>query len=257
MAQAAIQPSAAPGQAGTMPDLPRAQKIVRTANLAIVTPEFEKIRQAIDGIVREVGGFVGQIQVSDAGSARSLNATLRVPASRLDDAVRQLRAFGRVVDERQSGDDVTEQVLDLEARLSNARNTERRLNEVLKTRTGNVRDVLEVEREIARVRAEIEQLDAQRMNLERRVTYATVTLQVTEQRQATLDIGPQSVRSRLRNAFVDGLQGAYESAVGVLLLALRAAPALVLWTAVLWWPARAVFRMVRAREAVARGNQGA
>lgn len=136
---------------------------------------------------------------------------------------------------------------------TNGRNTERRLSEVLKNRTGNVRDVLEVEREIARVREEIERLDAQRSNLERRVAYATVTLQVTEQRQATLEIGPLPVRSRLRNALVDGVRQAYESAVEALLLALRVAPVLVVWIALLWWPARAFFKMRRPREAANRG----
>jgi hypothetical protein len=238
-------------------ELPAVQKIVRTANLGIAVTDFETVRPAIEGIVRDVGGFVGHIEVWDAATPRWLQATLRVPAPRLDDALRQLRALGRVVNERQSGEDVTEQVLDLEARLSNARNTERRLNEVLKTGTGNVRDVLEVEREMARVREEIEGLDARRKDVERRVTYATVTLHVTGQRQAMLDIGRHSVRGQVRDAFIDGVQGAYESAAGAVLLALRAAPVLVVWTAVLWWPARAAIRMMRARRAAARGQQGA
>jgi RNA polymerase sigma factor (sigma-70 family) len=129
----------------------------------------------------------------------------------------------------------------------NVLKTERRLTEVLKNRTGKVSDVLEVEREIARVREEIERLDAQRVNLERRVTYATITLQVTEQRQATLDMGPLPVRVQLRNALVDGLRQAYESGIDVVLWVLQVAPVLLLWTALLWWPARILLRAIRAR----------
>ena len=76
---------------------------------------------------------------------------------------------------------MTEQVVDVEARLSNARNTEKRLVDLLQKRTGDLADVLAAEREIARVREEIERFDAQRKNLERRVTYATLNLEVTEE----------------------------------------------------------------------------
>jgi uncharacterized small protein (DUF1192 family) len=228
-------------------ELSPASRIIRTANLTLVARDFDTIRPAIDRILAETGGFVGEIQVSDARASRSLRATLRVPGARLAEALRSLGALGRVTDERQSAEDVTEQVVDLEARLANSRNTERRLTEVLKNRTGRVADVLEVEREIARVREEIERLDAQRLNLERRVAYATVTLHVREQRHATLDVGPLPVSGQLRNAFVDGLRGAYESAVGAALTVLERAPVLLLWIAVLWWPVRALSRTVRVR----------
>ena len=64
--------------------------------------------------------------------------------------------------------------------------------------------------------------------------------------------GPQPIGSRVRNACVDGLREAYESAVAALLLALRVIPVLALWAVLLWWPARTLFRMVRAREASGR-----
>ena len=137
----------------------------------IVANNFETVRETIDGLLRGVGGFVGGIQASDVSNGRSLRATLRVPAARLDETVRSLRSLGHVADESQSGEDVTEQVRDIEARLKNSRNTEQRLADVLRNRTGRVADILEVEREIARVREEIERMDAQRLNLERRVEY--------------------------------------------------------------------------------------
>ncbi len=149
----------------------RPQKIIRTVNMTIVANEFDTVREAIDRLLRDVGGFVGTVQASDVSSERSVRATLRVPVARLDETVRALRTLGRVVVEGQSGEDVTEQVRDIEARLKNSRNTEQRLTDVLRTRTGRVADILEVEREIARVREEIERMDAQRLNFERQVEY--------------------------------------------------------------------------------------
>jgi hypothetical protein len=100
------------------------------------------------------------------------------------------------------------------------------------------------EREIARVRGEIERLDADRKNLDRRVTYATVTLTVSEEPKAALDIGPIPVSARYRNAMVDGARAAFESLLEVSLVILRVAPTLAVWVAVLFWPARIVLRRV-------------
>jgi anti-sigma factor RsiW len=237
----------ATGQQSSGVVAPRTQKIIRTVSMNIVANNFETVRETIDGLLRSVGGFVGGMQASDVNSGRSLRATLRVPAARLDETVRSLRSLGHVADESQSGEDVTEQVRDIEARSKNSRNTEQRLADVLRNRTGRVADILEVEREIARVREEIERMDAQRLNLERQVEYSTVAVQVTERRQATLDLGPMPIRTQLRNAFVDGVKEAYETLIAALVWVLGVAPVLLLWTALLWWPARIVFRTVRAR----------
>jgi hypothetical protein len=223
------------------------KRIIRTVSITITARDFDAVRPAVDRILRDVSGFPGEMRMSGApNAARSLHATLRVPAARLEEAVLSLRTLGVVTGETQSGDDVTERVVDLEARLANGRNTEKRLGEVLKNRTGDVSDVLAVEREIARVREQIERLDAERTNLERRVTYATVTLDVTEARQATLDTGPVPLSTRTRNAAVDGVRAAFESASAAFLWTLRTGPPLLLWLAILWWPARWLVRVSRS-----------
>jgi Domain of unknown function (DUF4349)/Putative zinc-finger len=220
----------------------RAARIVRTVSLSIVVKDVAAARSGVERVLQDVGGFVGTIELTDDGDIRGLRATLRVPSVSLDGAIASLRSLGRVTAESRGGDDVTEQLVDISARLANARNTERRLTEVLKSRTGNVRDVLEVEREIGRVRGEIEKLDAQQKNLDQRVTYATVTLAIAEERKARLDSDGTSLGTELRNALVDGLRDAYGSATGTALILLRAAPALLFWVAILWWPARKGYR---------------
>jgi Domain of unknown function (DUF4349)/Putative zinc-finger len=252
-------PAAAASEMGGVPAQPPGRnavgglappQIARTARLRIVSSDFEGVRSALDRALQEVGGFVGQIDVSGArGEPRSLTATLRVPADRLEQALTALKRLGTVVEESQASDDVTEQVVDLDARLSNARNTEKRLVELLQQRTGKVSDVLEAEREVARVREEIERLDAQRKNLARRVTYATVTLRVSEQREASLDLGPLPMYAQLRNALVDGLLGAFSSIVEATLLLVRIGPFVLLWVAILAWPARLVLRRLGKRPA--------
>jgi hypothetical protein len=237
-----ISPAPAQPQPGDGP------MIVRWATIRIVANRFDEVRPAIDRILRDVKGFAGRIDATAAhGASRTLNATLRVPAPALDAALASIKQLGQVVAESQGGDDVTEQVVDIAARLANARHTESRLTQVLRERTGKVSDVLEAEREIARVREEIERLDAERTNLDRRVTYATVTLEVTEEPKAAMDMGPLPIPARLRNAFVDGIRVAVESLLGLSLTLLNVAPTLAVWIALLFFPVRFIIRRTQAR----------
>jgi hypothetical protein len=222
-------------------------QVARTATLRIMAADFDTVRSAVERIVVDAGGFVGRLDVSgERGDTRSLRATVRVPSDRLAQVLTALRQLGKVQAESQGADDVTEQMVDLNARLMNARNTEKRLTLVLEQRTGKVADVLQVEREIARVREEIERMDAERTTLERRVTYATITLDIVEPRKAALDLGPITVSDRLRNAAVEGLQQASESALRAALVIIWMLPSLLIWGVMVAWPAVVVIRRVRS-----------
>jgi hypothetical protein len=230
------------GQQSAAPAPPSAS-IARTARLRIRATDFDAARPVVDQVVASTGGLVGRVDVSGSrGDARTLTATLHIPAAQLDAAMSTLKSIGRVVDEAQSGEDVTEQVVDVTARLANARNTEKRLTDLLQKRTGDLADVLAAEREIARVREEIERLDAQRQALGRRVSYATLNLEIVEEPRAMLNLGPRPLPGRFREALVTGVTDATDTALGLMLLAIRILPSLLLWGAVLYWPLRAALR---------------
>ncbi len=219
--------------------------IARTARLRLSSRDFEGTRRAVERIAGDLGGWFSRMDVSRVGEARSLTAAIQVPAPRLDAALAALKPLGIVLDESQKGEDVTEQIVDVDARLSNARNTEKRLVDLLQRRTGELEHVLAAEREISRVREEIERFDAQRKNLDRRVTYATLTVEVIEEIQASINLGPRPVPGRFRDALVTGLTEAMDSALGLTLLVIRLAPTLLLWAAVLFFPVRALVRRSR------------
>jgi hypothetical protein len=99
-------------------------------------------------------------------------------------------------------------------------------------------DVLEVEREIARVRGEIEQMEAQRKHLTSRIELATIELRIEEERRAGFSPARPSAIGDLRNAAVDGLREAVELTMGLLMLLLRVAPTAVLWGVPVVWLVR-------------------
>ena len=205
------------------------RSLIRTATLRLVARDFDAVRPAVERLAADTGGFVDQMSAAGTpGTPRTLTGTIRVPSDRLSQALARLRQLGQVTEDTQGAEDVTDQIVDLDARLANARATEQRLTDILRTRTGKLSDVLDVERELARVRLEIEQMDAQRANVGRRVTYASIAIDISEERKAGLD-GPLPLMTRLRIAAADGVQSAVDTVVGAVLLVVRAGPTLLLW----------------------------
>jgi len=224
--------------------------IIRTADLAVIVKndEFDKGRAAIDEILKRHHGHVGDLNVTNpSGSARSLSGTLRVPSNRLDAALADLKGLGRVEKESQSGEEVTQQYVDLQARLANAKHTEQRLTEILRERTGKLSDVLAVEMQISRVRGEIEQMEAQRKTMKNQVDFATLNLTVTEDYKKDLSVAPPSTGTQFRNAAVDGYRSLVDGIIAVLLWLLSVGPTLLLWAAILFFPIRKLWRKLKPR----------
>lgn len=219
--------------------------IARVARLRLTTRDFDTARVGVERLVGEKGGWFRQFEVTGSqGKARTLRATIFVQVTKLDELMSGTRPLGTLIDEWVQAEDVSEQLVDVQARLTNARNTEGRLVDLLRTRTGKLEEVLEAEREVSRVREEIERLDAQRQNLERRVTYATLTLDISELR-ASVDLGPRPVSSRLSDAFQAGWGQGLQGLVDLMFIVVRVLPILVIWGVVLAWPLRMLWRWAR------------
>jgi hypothetical protein len=223
--------------------LPSAPMIARTVSLSIVVKDFAIGRASLDSILARHNGYAAGLNVATPqGAARTLQASLRIPAPQLAAAVTEVKALGRVEAETQNGEEVTQQHSDLLARLKNSRETEQRLQDVLRTRTGKVKDVLEVEEEIARVRGEIEQMEAEQQTLEHRVSFATVDLKLAEEYKAELTTPAPSVAVQLRNALVDGFRTAFQSLLALVLFFAESGPTLLLWLMILSIPAWLLWR---------------
>jgi anti-sigma factor RsiW len=226
-----------------------APMIARTAQLQLTTRDFDHIRARLDDILKRHSGYIGELNVANPTDAgRTLSGKLQVPASQLDAAMSEIKPLGRVDSESQSGEEVTASYTDLEARLANSRRTEQRIVDLLRERTGKLSDVLDAERELGRVRGEIEQMEAQRTGLLKRVDFATLTLTVNEEYQAQIHAAG-GLSTQFRNAAVDGFRGMAGSVVGVALFLLSSGPVLLLWAAILFFPARFAWRRWQDRRA--------
>jgi type IV pilus assembly protein PilA len=226
--------------------------IARAADLRLLVERLDDARQAMDRILAEHKGYVAQLSATaESGSARVVAASLRVPADQLDVCLAEFKKLGRVTHESQAGEEVTQQHIDLVARLKNSRNTEERLNGVVQQRGGGpIKEILEVEKESARVRGEIEQMEAEQQTLEHRVNFATVDLKLAEEYKAQLSSPAPSVGMQLRNATVNGFRNASESLLGILLFFAESGPTPLLWLLILSFPARLIWKRYKRQLAI-------
>jgi len=181
---AADQAYAAPATLPSGPGVPETltpSMIIRTGNASL---EVDSLRAGIARVrllAARVGGFVANTSIQE-GRDQGKMATLevRLPSSRFDDAIAGLEPIGRVEAVNVSAEDVGEEYVDVQARAANAHRLEQRLIELLATRTGKLSDVLNVERELARVREEIERMEGRARYLRTRSAISTLSITVHE-----------------------------------------------------------------------------
>jgi F0F1-type ATP synthase assembly protein I len=223
-----------------------APMIARVASLTILVKDVAASRSSVDALLARHHGYSANLNISTPENApRSFEASLRIPAPELILAIGDLKTLGRVENESQSGEEVTQQHTDLVARLKTARDTEERFETILTQRTGNVSEVLQVEEGIARVRGEIESMEAEQKALEHRVDFATVDLQLTEEYKAQLNPSAPSASTRLHNAFIAGIRHASGALFGIVLFFVAYGPVLLIWLLIVGFPVYLVWRRYR------------
>jgi hypothetical protein len=155
--------------------------IIRTGNASVVVDSLEVAVGQVRALALRLGGFVANTAMQTGPEhLRSATLTLRIPSARYDEALGGLAPIGRVETVHTDAEDVGEEFVDVQARVANARRLEERLITLLATRTGQLDDVLAVERELARVREQIERFEGRLRYLRARVALSTLTITVHE-----------------------------------------------------------------------------
>ena len=155
--------------------------VIRNGSVSILVDSIEPAIERVRAIATRYGGYVGGVGIN-AGEhqVRSATLELKIPSAKFDSAMTGMPALGKVEHSSASAEDVGEEFVDISARAANARRLEERLVTLLATRTGKLEDVLRVERELARVREEIERHEGRIRYLTTRVAMSTIHANVHE-----------------------------------------------------------------------------
>ena len=157
------------------------RKLIRNATAELEVVSFDESVQKITAFAAEEKGYV-----STTNSEKQENGKLRgeivvkVLPDNLDRFLGKLRGIGELKNQALTTEDVTKSYFDTESRLKNARLMEQRLIEILKTKSKDVADLLEVEKELGRVREEIETMQGELKFMDSQVAFATVTITLAE-----------------------------------------------------------------------------
>ena len=169
---AADQSGGADGESSSLQQQSGRQLIVE-AWLSLEVNEIDSVVRQVETVAGQRGGWVESADIVGEAGYRTANINVRVPAERFDDAMQTLRALGRVTDEGVSSTDVTDRLIDNAARMTAWRTQEERLI-ILLENAATVEDVIDIERRISEVRADIESVAATQRNLENRVAASLI-----------------------------------------------------------------------------------
>ena len=226
-------------------DIPRSPMpmVARVMSMTVVVKDVDSARTALDSIVARHHGYSAQESVSTPKyELHSVQASLRVPASELTSAAAEIAKLGQIVNESQTGEEVSQMHADLVARLKTARETEARFQAILHQRTGKVSEVLEVEQNIARLRRDIEGMEAEQKGLEHRVVFTTIDVNLSQEYKAPLQPQADSSSTQLHNASVEGYRNVTGLLFGIVLLIVAFGPSLLVCLVILGVPAFLLWR---------------
>jgi hypothetical protein len=180
--------------------------VVKTVNLTLQTTEFDMGVEDIEAVVLDYGGFMQESQVQGKAmfekyGTRYASFTARIPTEKLESFITEMGQKYNIINKHQSGEDITDRYYDTDARLNSLKVQEQRLIAMLE-QAGELEYLLQVERELANVRYEIESLTASLARMQNQVSMSTVYLSLEEVIEYTpVEPVPVTFGERLSRAF--------------------------------------------------------
>jgi hypothetical protein len=153
--------------------------VIYNAHLSLEAKDIQGTLERIRALAEGYGGYVASSSRSAYGAQSRAETDIRVPKDKFHAALQQLEAYGKVADEGTTSEDITQQYIDLKARLNNMKIQEERLRAILDI-AKTVDDILRVESELERVRGDIDSLQGQINYLEGNVEMSLISVTLTE-----------------------------------------------------------------------------
>ncbi len=238
-AQPAPAPPGNPPAANAPPpgiELPPERKIVFTGTLEVEVKDFAAARVELDGLVKQFKAYYAKTEVAgDSGKKRHGTFVIKVPVENFQPLVDGLAALGNPVKNATDSQDVTEEFVDVSARVKNLKAEEETLNKLLKEAAGRLDDIFRIREQIRQVRGEIERNEARVQALGKMAALSTVTLTLREIEPYTAPNVPRPSEPPPPPTFGERASGTFTTSVDAL-RALGEAVALFLVAIAPWLP---------------------
>lgn len=201
--------------------------IIRTGTMNLEIETYSDAETKITDLVKNLNGYI-------SGSSSSLNAagkkqgtmTIKVPAEKFDELIARLAEIGTISSQNITSSDVTEEYIDLAARLKTERELEQRLITLLDTKAGSLSDIIEIESKLATVRQKIESVEGRMKFLRSQASFSTLTVSIFEPSLLETSSGG-GFFYEIGQAFKDGLEGFTEVLKTIIIAAIALLPLIV------------------------------
>lgn len=227
--------------------------IIKTGRMVVEVENFSGSRASIAAQARSYGGYVSG---SNQRLHRSGNETwtsgyvvVRVPSEQYRAMQEHVTAQGTVLSEDTNTEDVTDQLVDLEARLENLRQRRARLR-TFYDQANDTEELLRIEEELSEVQGEIERLEAKQRSLEQRVAFSTIRVELQEPEPGISQIRTQYHEQSLTAVFLRSVTDVYVFGRAALVTLVAVAP----WLGVLAIPVLGLRRLFRGRQLPSLGG---
>jgi hypothetical protein len=197
------------------PALPISQKIIKNAVLRFSTSDFDACKKRITDTVKKYGGYIASEKQENTSVQWRNEVAIKVPAAAFEQCVESLTGGASRIDEKSiTSTDVTEEYVDLDARMKARLAVEQRYVQILQ-QAKNVKEILEVEAQLKSIREEIESAKGRLQYMDHHVAYSNISL---EYYQTFANTDPQSPGFLQRSwfSFKDGWNGLLSFALGIL-----------------------------------------
>ena len=184
-AKAAAKDALNQGDSAPTPAKPVVQalpQLIKSANISVRVKSIEPAVAEIKNLVKQLKGDIYNFEdqkPNDDESHHRISMEIKVPQAQLDVSLERIAKLGSITNQKVKAEDVTNQLVDIDARLKNLRQEEATISKIM-DRTGSIKDVLSVSQELSRVRSEIETIDATQKSLRGQVAYSTINLELEE-----------------------------------------------------------------------------
>ncbi|MGX1315277.1 hypothetical protein RKD24_005396 [Streptomyces calvus] len=200
----------ADGARASAPPKAAATHVIRTASLTVRVKDVPKALDQARTVTENAGGYIGdETTTRDAEGHERTRVVLRVPVAEYEEVLAGLEGTGKLLERNAEAEDVTDQVVDVESRITSQRASVARIRELM-DRATRLSDVVTLEGELSTRQADLEALLAQQASLKNRTSLATVTLSLSE------TTPEKPVREDDDPGFVDALQAGWEAFVTML-----------------------------------------
>lgn len=205
------------------------RKVIRTGEIAVEVEKFDDAARRLLSTAEAAGGFIADSSYDESGGVPRGSFVVRVPANRFGDVVRQVEQLGTVQRRHITGQDVTEEYVDLDARVRNFERQEARLLTFM-DRATKIPDLMTVQQEVSRVRGEIERLKGRMRFLSNRVDLATIQAEVSQKpkKQSGGLWDFDRTIGRIQAAFLNSVREIFEGIEGIAAFAAAVLPVVLL-----------------------------